>query len=240
MSRMARSVTAVLAVFGLSISGSGIAAASTSGVGPSIIGGAPVDSAPWGAQVYHDGGGQLGGFTCSGSVIDSSWVLTARHCLNKNGGMHVRVGNVNLGEGVKVDVDRTEVNPNADILLLHLDQSVQTDTMELAQQGPSVGEQNSIYGWGREQGQGPPAPQLKTAKVTVTGKSTDAFNGPAIQSKGDTGATWHGDSGGPQVADGKQVGVASTGRNSGHDPHGVQNYASVPANLDWIEQTAGL
>lgn len=240
MSRVTRSVTAVFATLGLSFAGAGVATAANQGSGPYIIGGTTVDSAPWGAQVYHDGGGQYGGFMCSGTVIDDSWVLTAQHCLNEDGGMHVRVGDVNLNEGPEIDVDRTEASPNGDILLLHLDHSANTETMDLASQDPNVGDQNDIYGWGREQGNGPPASQLKTATVNVTGSSTDAFDGPAIQSKGDSGATWHGDSGGPEVANGEQVGVASTGQNSGYDPHGTQNYASVSANLDWIEQTAGL
>ncbi|WP_232791532.1 trypsin-like serine protease, partial [Amycolatopsis sp. M39] len=68
----------------------------------------------------------------------------------------------------------------------------------------------------------------------------DAFNGKAIASKGVTGSSWHGDSGGPQLADGVQVGVCSTGENSGSDEHGTQNYASVAGSRDWIKQTAGV
>jgi hypothetical protein len=42
------------------------------------------------------------------------------------------------------------------------------------------------------------------------------------------------------MAGGVQVGVCSTGENSGSDPNGTQNYASVASSRDWIQQTAGV
>jgi secreted trypsin-like serine protease len=200
---------------------------------PMIIGGGTVSSAPWGAQVYV--GGQ---FNCSGTIIAAEWVLTAQHC--SGSGMSVKVGNVNLGQGTASDVDRTEASPDGDVLLLHLSTSINTTYMKLGSADPGTGSQNSIYGWGRPKDNDPASPVLKTATVEVTGSSTDAFGGKAIASKGVNGAAWHGDSGGPQIADGVQVGVCSTGENSGHDPNGTQNYASVAANRDFIQQTAGV
>jgi secreted trypsin-like serine protease len=202
-------------------------------VEPMIIGGGTVSSAPWGAQVYVGGS-----FNCSGTIIAAQWVLTARHCSGSS--MSVRVGNVNLGQGTNRTVDRTAASPNGDILLLHLSSSVSTTYMQLGSADPATGSTNSIYGWGRTRDSNPPSPVLKTATVRVTGSSSDAFGGRAIASTGVSGAAWHGDSGGPQIANGVQVGVCSTGNNSGHNPNGTQNYASVAASRAFIRSTAGV
>ncbi|WP_051792962.1 S1 family peptidase [Amycolatopsis jejuensis] len=228
--KAAAMVAGAALVFGVS----GTASADTQ-----IIGGGTVQSAPWGAQVFWDDVTDNGGFECSGTIIASQWVLTAQHCLNK-GGMHVKVGDVALGKGTEAAVDQQKASPDGDIALLHLKSAVDTTFMKLADADPKTGATNQIYGWGRTENDSPPSATLKTADVKVTGSSTDAFNGKAIASKGVTGASWHGDSGGPQLADGVQVGVCSTGENSGSDPHGVQNYASVANSRDWIKQTAGV
>lgn len=209
------------------------APAATASVEPMIIGGGTVSSAPWGAQVFADGQ-----FTCSGTIIAPQWVLTAKHC--DSASLSVRVGDVDLGQGESRTVDRKAATPDADILLLHLSSAVETTYMKLADSEPSVGATNDIYGWGRPQGTDPASPVLKTASVRVTGSSTDAFGGKAIASEGMSGAAWHGDSGGPQIAGGVQVGVCSTGENSGFDPNGTQNYASVAANRSFIRSTAGV
>jgi secreted trypsin-like serine protease len=154
--------------------------------------------------------------------------------------MHVKVGDVNLNQGTEVSVDEKDASPNGDIELLHLSSPVDTTYMQLGNADPGTGTTDQIYGWGRTLNQSPPSPVLKTADVQVTGSSSDAFGGPAIASQGVTGAAWHGDSGGPEVSNGVQVGVCSTGNNSGSDPNGSQNYASVAASRDWIQQTAGV
>ena len=202
---------------------------------PHIIGGSTASDAPWGAQVYWS----TQGFACSGTIIAAQWVLTARHCLNTSG-MYVRVGSLNLGQGTQAAVDSTAVAPSGDILLLHLVNPVNATYITLGSADPAVGDTNQIYGWGRTQGSNPPSPVLKTANVTVTGTSTDAFSGPAIASQGVDGSAWHGDSGGPEIAGGVQVGVCSTGQNSGSDVNGTQNYASVANSRAWIQQIAGV
>ncbi|MFF0148131.1 trypsin [Amycolatopsis sulphurea] len=234
--RLARTVAVVVgaaAALGLGVS------APAAADEPMIIGGTTVDSAPWGAQVFWDDQTEYGGFACSGTIVASQWVLTAQHCLNKPG-MHVKVGDVALGKGKEVAVDQQQASPNGDIALLHLKSAVDTTFMKLADADPDNGATNQIYGWGRVQGNSPPSDTLKTADVKVTGDSTDAFDGKAIASKGVTGSSWHGDSGGPQLSDGVQVGVCSTGVNSGSDKNGTQNYASVANSRDWIKKTAGV
>jgi secreted trypsin-like serine protease len=209
------------------------APAASASVEPLIIGGGTVSSAPWGAQVFASGQ-----FNCSGTIIAPEWVLTARHCDSST--LSVRVGDVDLGQGESRTVDSKATSPSGDILLLHLSSAVETTYMKLADAEPSVGATNDIYGWGRPQGTDPASPVLKTASVQVTGTSSDAFGGKAIASKGVSGAAWHGDSGGPQIAGGVQVGVCSTGENSGFDPNGTQNYASVAASRSFIRSTAGV
>ncbi|AHH96734.1 trypsin-like serine protease [Kutzneria viridogrisea] len=215
----------------------GTAQASTAS--PSIIGGGSASNAPWGAQIYWTNSGSSDGFECSGSIIAPQWVLTAQHCLNKPG-MYVLVGSLNLGQGTKATVDKQYASPSGDVALLHLSSSVNASYIKLGSADPAVGSTNQIYGWGRTQGSNPPSPVLKTANVKVTGSSTDAFGGKAIASKGVNGAAWHGDSGGPQIANGVQVGVCSTGNNSGSNPQGTQNYASVASNRSFIKNTAGV
>ncbi|UJW30172.1 DUF1986 domain-containing protein [Saccharothrix sp. AJ9571] len=208
--------------------------ATAGGAQPDIVGGGTAPSVPWGAQVYVNGS-----FNCSGTIIAARWVLTAEHCLGSS--MSVRVGSNTLGAGTQVSVDQQRVSPVGDVALLHLTRAVNTTYITLGNADPAVGSTNQIYGWGRTTPTGPASSVLKTANVQVTGRSTDAYGGPAIQSRGINGAAWKGDSGGPQVSGGRQVGVASTVQNQGgSNPTGTNNYASVASSRSWISQTAGV
>jgi secreted trypsin-like serine protease len=199
---------------------------------PSIIGGQNADDAPWAAQVsWNDTG-----FACSGTVIAPQWVLTAGHCANTDG-MSVLIGSPQLGQGTEDQVDKATVDPDGDLALLHLADPAQTTFAKLADQDPKVGDTNEIYGWGMTSTNSGPAQQLKMAKVKVTSVNCqDAAGGKAICSSAVTGAAFHGDSGGPEMADGTEVGVCSTGDEQAR----TQEYASVAANRDWIHQVANV
>ncbi|SBT53722.1 S1 family peptidase [Micromonospora narathiwatensis] len=223
-----RSLLAVLgtALVGVLGAASGAVAAPVS---PYIIGGGTVSSAPWAAAVFSNGS-----FTCSGSVIASSWVLTARHCIS--GTMSVRIGSVYYASGGTTRTVSATYTRN-DLALMRLSSAVTTSTVSLASSNPPIGSTNSIYGWGMTCYSGcNPSSQLKTATVQVTSNSaTDAYGGQAIRSSRINGNAWKGDSGGPQFYNGLQVGVASTA-----DGSSIQNYASVAYNRAWITSVAGV
>ncbi|GAA0813903.1 S1 family peptidase [Spirilliplanes yamanashiensis] len=206
------------------------ALAAPAGDGPSrIIGGSAVSSAPWAAVVYSNGR-----FTCSGTIISADWVLTARHCVS--GAMSVRVGSVSRTSGGQTR-SVSSTSSRYDLALLRLSSPVSTSYMPLAGTNPPVNSTNSIYGWGMTCYSGCDAsPTLKTATVRVTSTGvTDAYGGSAIASTEISGNAWRGDSGGPQVYNGAQVGVASTA-----DGQARQYYGSVPANRTWIRSISGV
>ena len=194
-----------------------------------IIGGSTVSSAPWAAAVFSNGS-----FTCSGTIISADYVLTARHCIS--GTMSVRIGSVNRTSG---GVTRTvsATSTRYDLALMRLSSSVSTSYMPLSSAYPPVGSTNSLYGWGQTCYSGCGASTaLKTASVRVTSTNqTDAYGGRAIGSTAINGNAWRGDSGGPQVYNGAQVGVASTA-----DGQSRQYYGSVAYNRAWITSVAGI
>lgn len=194
-----------------------------------IIGGGGVSSAPWAAAVFSNGS-----FTCSGTIIAATYVLTARHCIT--GTMSVRVGSVNRTSGGTTRTVSSTVTQN-DLALMRLSSAVSTTYMPLSSSYPPVGSTNSIYGWGQTCYSGCSASTtLKTATVSVTSTSvTDAYGGRAIASTRVDGNAWRGDSGGPQVYNGAQVGVASTA-----DGQTRQYYGSVAYNRSWIQSVAGV
>ncbi|SCL38182.1 Trypsin [Micromonospora pallida] len=225
-----RSLVAALsaAFVGMIGFGSPAAAADPAPVTPYIIGGGYVSSAPWAAAVFSNGS-----FTCSGSVISADWVLTARHCVS--GSMSVRIGSVYYASG---GTTRTisATHTRYDLALMRLSSPVSTSYVSLASSNPPNGSTNSIYGWGMTCYSGCSASsQLKTASVQVTGLTTDAYGGQAIQSTRINGNAWRGDSGGPQFYNGLQVGVASTANG-----FNIQNYGSVAYNRAWITSITGI
>jgi secreted trypsin-like serine protease len=207
------------------------AAATAAPTGPdaNIIGGSTVSSAPWAAAVLSNGS-----FTCSGTIISANYVLTAAHCIG--GSMSVRVGSVNRTSG---GVTRTvsSTSTRYDLALMRLSSPVSTSYMPLSSAYPPVGSTNSIYGWGMTCYSGCGASTvLKTASVRVTSTNQrDAYGGRAIGSTRINGNAWRGDSGGPQVYNGAQVGVASTANGTS-----AQYYGSVAYNRAWIQQVSGV
>jgi len=228
--RKSRLVVATLATaFTAVLAAPAAAQAAVDPAGPSIIGGTTVSSAPWAAAVFSNGS-----FTCSGTIISASYVLTATHCIS--GTMSVRVGSVNRSSG-GVTSTVSSTSTRYDLALMRLATPITTTYMTLSSSYPPVGSTNSIYGWGRTCYSGCTASTtLKTATVRVTSTNqSDNGGGRAILSTKISGAAWSGDSGGPELYNGVQVGVASLA-----DGQSQQIYGSVAYNRSWITSVAGV
>ena len=229
-------VTSLLGALVLALAAAPAGAAPTSrdsgGPTTQIIGGGHVSSAPWAAALYYSDG-----FYCSGTIIAPRWVMTARHCIYEGHAMSVRVGNVHHPSGTYANVRRVVQARGADLALLNLDRTVNTTYAAIAGADPRPNTTNNIYGWGTtEPGENAPlSDRLKTATVRVTSANgTDYFGGRAIRSRVQSGGPGYGDSGGPQLAGGRLVGVCSTG------DYTYQQYTSVNAYRGWIRDTAGI
>jgi hypothetical protein len=148
----------------------------------------------------------------------------------------VRVGSVNRGSG-GIARAVTSTTTRYDLGLIRLASPITTTYMTLSGSYPPVGSTNSIYGWGRTCYSGCGASTtLKTATVQVTSTNQrDNAGGRAILSTAISGAAWSGDSGGPEVYNGAQVGVASLA-----DGQSQQIYGSVAYNRSWITSVAGV
>lgn len=207
--------------------------ASAGEVNPHIIGGSTVTSDMGAVALVQSSSSDS---FCSASLLSATKVLTAKHCTDAVDSFQVRVGSLQDASGGTLH-GISKVQTHNDVSVVTLSSAATgAKTVSLGTADPKVGDTNTIYGWGRTSYDGPGATSLKKANVKVTSLSAqDAFGGRSIQSSKGDGVAWKGDSGGPQLANGKQVGVASLA-----DGSTTQIYASVAENLSFIRSAAGL
>ncbi|MEU3661317.1 trypsin-like serine protease [Streptomyces sp. NPDC032940] len=200
-----------------------------------IIGGGYAQNAPWAARLFS-GGAE----TCTSTIIAPTWILTAKHCVG-GGGLAFRIGSLDQHSGGTVaNGVQTTTHPSADLALVRLDRSVSASYARLGQPGTvRVGQTVQVYGWGATSRCGSEincqSPYLKVANVSVTNGCYDAYYGSAICARPVDGITAGGDSGGPMMAGGVQVGVASTS-----DRQTTTAYTNVTAYRSWIQSVAGV
>ncbi|AXK35124.1 trypsin [Streptomyces armeniacus] len=209
------------------------AATKVSGPQP-IIGGSYAQNAPWAARLFSNGRQ-----TCSATIIAPTWILTARHCVS-GGGLSFRIGSLDQTSGGTVANGTQVYNHSSDLSLVRLDRNVSATYARLGQPGSvTVGQNVQVYGWGATSRCGQEincqSRLLKYANVTVSGGCTDAYGGRAICARRGDGITAGGDSGGPMMANGVQVGVASTS-----DRQTTTAYTNVTAYRSWIQSIAGV
>ncbi|MFJ8133071.1 S1 family peptidase [Streptomyces hydrogenans] len=199
-----------------------------------IIGGGYAQSGPWAARLLSNGRE-----TCSATIIAPTWILTAKHCVT-GGGLSFRIGSLDQHSGGTLANGVQTYTHSADLALVRLDRSVTATYARLGQPGSvTVGQNVQVYGWGATSQCGSEATcqsrYLKVANVTVTGGCRDAYGGSAICARRGDGITAGGDSGGPMMANGVQVGVASTS-----DRQTTTAYTNVTAYRSWIQSVAGV
>ncbi|GAA3491467.1 MULTISPECIES: S1 family peptidase [Streptomyces] len=199
-----------------------------------IIGGGYASNAPWAARLFSNGRE-----TCSATIIAPTWILTAKHCVS-GGGLSFRIGSLDQHSGGTTANGAQTYTHSSDLALVRLDRSVSGTYSRLGQPGSvSVGQSVQVYGWGATSQCGSEincqSRMLKVANVTVTGGCSDAYGGSAICARRGNGITAGGDSGGPMMANGSQVGVASTS-----DRQTTTAYTNVTAYRSWIRSVAGV
>jgi hypothetical protein len=192
---------------------------------PPIVGGHPATAAVAGSVAVVEYDGQTYGFSCTGTLIATNWILTAGHCATDDvtgvaldpGGFRVAVGNAQFSSLHFLTVDQVVPDPlysvqgyDWDVSLLHLAGSGSAaPTVDLLDPADAslgaTGASATAIGWGLTSGTATVLPdQLYETGMTVSNGSicTSAF-GPWVFSANQVcavanpGTTCDGDSGGP-------------------------------------------
>ncbi|SCL30387.1 snapalysin family zinc-dependent metalloprotease [Micromonospora inyonensis] len=209
-------------------------------ISPLVVNGQPAtENYPW--MVYTSG--------CTGTLIKSNWVVTAKHCSTPSS---VRVGSVNrTSGGTVVGVSRAVNHPTIDVKLFQLSSSVSYAPAPIPTTSGAVGTATRIIGWGqtcptRGCGSAPTiAHELDTS--IVSDSRCLGINGPyeicTNNTNGNAGACY-GDSGGPQVRKingvWNLIGATSrAGNGSSTCATGPSIYGDLPSIRTWINTQVG-
>lgn len=235
------SLIAASAFFAAPAQAAPFAPPSPSGATPYIIGGEKAPATAWAVQlIFVQNGGTYG---CTGEQINASWVLTAQHCIDGISSMDVYHSNSTTNRGTAAPADAVYAAPAGDIALVHLQSTYPLSSypaLGLTSSGARTGT-GTIMGYGAR-ANGARSTGLYQATVNRAGASTDAYGGRAQHVTGSTGASNHGDSGGPLIVSGKIIAVCSTGDQAdpGANIHAGSNYALLSQSASWIRSTAGV
>lgn len=187
---------------------------------------------------------------CTATLIASRWVLSAAHCGSPSS---IRFSSTNRGSGgFSVSVSAVHRHPNwnsnraaaNDVMLVRLSQSVtnipfarvagvNTGTVSVA-----AGLEATVVGWGQRGEELSPPSSLHEARVLlISPQRTNMISIQGHRSGSVRTGVCYGDSGGPLLLNGVQVGTV----NGGPAPceNGLANYANVQwsSNRDWLRNT---
>ncbi|XP_061721334.1 trypsin-like [Cydia pomonella] len=173
--------------------------------------------------------------TCTGSVLNANWIISAAHCFRYTNiktvdveqftdGKFETIGKVkltNIKVHPKYDEDRSISSAKYDVALLNLKMLVKK-FMPIAEELPEIGQKATIAGFGGTKYKSGPSQGVVVIQRMM--KIICTF-----------GNIWgcHGDSGGPLVLEGRLVGIIS--RRKCKRTQCTTFYSDVYSNLKWIQ-----
>jgi len=214
-----------------------------------IYKGARETGEPWVVAVYYQRPGTTKLRLCTGSVVASRVVLTAKHCVfdeDPSGvwkpmaaaAFTVAVGDdITSAQGVTLELGVTTIITTAgdytqadalagnDIAFLKLKGDTGVEPMQVSLQAPAIDDEVRIVGFGFTENNDLGLKFAGTAKVNKVDNGVFETNGPSW--------TCSGDSGGPALHTGRQeiVGVTSLGPAGCNTPRSIYTRADKHADL---------
>ncbi|MFI1169497.1 S1 family peptidase [Streptomyces sp. NPDC020801] len=177
-----------------------------------VVGGSETENPGWVVALDGDS-------FCTGSLVSSSWVVTAKHCMNSVS--QARIGSDSHGDGGTTRDIVQQVAGQGDVALMKLSEPVDNTPIEIADSTPDPGQSGTAYGWGATCGTSdcPLSTQLKKLSTTVASSASCGGEDPFLCiDVTENNTTCYGDSGGPFVVGGRLVGADSSG---GEDVCGI-------------------
>lgn len=189
---------------------------------------------------------------CTGTAVNSQWVLTAAHCVEGESFsspdapadiLKVFYSNDKANPGKATKVDRYVKHPHADIALLHIATAHQLrDYPSIIGKHPFTENQRvELFGYGLGY-HDEPITWLRKAKLKVIGQEDHINAGQVFIMRGITGGSNRGDSGGPVFDDkGRLMGVNVIGSHAiWADPYAESKAVDLQYYKDWVRNTARL
>ncbi|XP_018580076.1 trypsin-like [Anoplophora glabripennis] len=202
---------------------------------------------------------------CGGSIIASTWVVSAAHCfLREVEAYSIRAGSSWRNEGGQVIPARKIIlhelylrqTLDYDIALVQLVKPItirgaRAITLPPPDNNPPIpGSMGVVTGWGLLWSGGPLADRLKIVSVPVVTMEIcrSRYGQTVITERKFCAGYWlvggkdscTSDSGGPLVIDGVLTGIVSWGPATCALPDGPGVYASVPSLRNWIKRNSGI
>ncbi|XP_066246657.1 brachyurin-like [Euwallacea similis] len=201
---------------------------------------------------------------CGGTLISSKTILTAAHCLYLSNGnpIIIYIGAHNMPPSKEEDIEEVlghlftlhpDWNPSTlqnDIGLIHLFETIQeTETVKFIPlaSDPSInylGEEGLVIGWGLpgdDHTSASPVLRETTNRIISNLACRLAYMGHVVatnicMSGEKKKSTCRGDSGGPLIVDGVQVGITSFGTSAGCEVGWPPAFTRVSFYIEWINE----